>query len=225
MRILLVEDEPDMAGFIARGLKEECYALDVVHDGAKALYYAELTPYDLIILDVRLPDKDGMTVCREIRSRKIRIPILMLTARDALEDKVQGLDSGADDYLTKPFAFEELLARVRALLRRGRGETDPAIAVGDLEIDRVRHEVKRAGRAIDLTGKEYALIEYLVINAGHIVTRTMIADHVWDYGFDSQTNVIDVYISYLRKKIDKGAKKPLIHTVRGRGYMLAEKPS
>ncbi|HNX82713.1 MAG TPA: response regulator transcription factor [Candidatus Omnitrophota bacterium] len=220
MRILLVEDEIKMASFIARGLKEEDYVVDVANDGEKALFQAEINPYDLIILDVMLPIKDGITVCRELRSRKISIPILMLTSKDRVRDKVLGLNSGADDYLAKPFAFEELLARISALLRRDKIDKTGIIKIADLEMDQLKHTVTRAGKDIQLTSKEFALLEYLMLNATHVVTRTMISEHVWHEDFDSFTNVIDVYMNFLRNKIDKGHKKQLIHTIHGKGYVL-----
>jgi len=220
MRILLIEDELRIANFIERGLKEEHYAVDVADSGEKALYLADINPYDLIILDLMLPDMDGFSICTELRGRGIETPILILTAKDSLKDKVQGLDLGADDYLTKPFAFEELLARVRALLRRNRTEKQTLLTMADLELDQVTHRVKRAGRDIPLTAKEYSLLEYLMLNAHQVVTRTMISEHVWNEDFDSFTNITDVYINYLRNKIDKGFDKPLIHTIRGVGYML-----
>lgn len=220
MRMLLVEDEKKIANFIERGLKEENYVVDVAYDGEKALFLAEINPYDLIVLDIMLPGKDGITVCRELRSKKIDVPVLMLTAKDRLGDKVLGLDAGADDYLTKPFAFEEFLARVRALLRRERIDKTTTLKVADLELDQLTHKVKRARKEIILTSREYALLAYLMLNAHQVVTRTMISEHVWHEDFDSFTNVIDVYINYLRNKIDQGFKKSLIHTLRGRGYIL-----
>jgi DNA-binding response OmpR family regulator len=222
MRILLVEDEVKMASFIARGLKEEDYVVDVANDGEKALFQAEINPYDLIILDVMLPVKDGITVCRELRSKKITVPILMLTSKDRVRDKVLGLNSGADDYLAKPFDFEELSARISALLRRNRDDKTGILKIGDLELDQLRHKVKRAGKEIQLSSKEFALLEYLMLNANHVVTRTTISEHVWHEDFDSFTNVIDVFISFLRNKIDKDFKKPLIHTIHGKGYTIRE---
>lgn len=222
MRILLVEDELKIANFIERGLKEEHYAVDVVYNGEEALNMADMNPYDLIILDLMLPDRDGLSVCRTLRNNKIDTPILMLTAKSGIRDKVSGLDSGADDYLTKPFAFEELLARVRALLRRKTGEKVTLLKIADLELDQLTHKVKRAGKEIKMTSKEYALLEYLLLNANQIVTRTMISEHVWNEDFDSFTNITDVYINYLRNKIDKGSDKQLIHTIRGVGYIVKE---
>lgn len=220
MRILVVEDDPKLAGFIERGLKEERYAVDTVRNGEDALSYACSIDYDLVLLDLVLPGKDGTDVCRELRERRRRVPILMLTARDRVNDKVQGLDAGADDYLTKPFAFDELLARIRALLRRKNMIGERMIRVADLQLDQSAHRVSRAGREIELTGREYALLEYLMVNAGRTVTRTMISEHVWNESFDTYTNVIDVYIAYLRNKIDRGRDTKLIQTVRGIGYRL-----
>lgn len=222
MRILLVEDEKRLAASIARGLKENRYIVDRANDGENALFLAEVNPYDLIILDIMLPKKDGITVCRELRGKGIHVPILMLTAKHTLKDKVLGLESGADDYLTKPFEFLELLARVGALLRRNTQNKTTSLRIADLEIDQVQHKVVRAGKEIDLTSKEYALLEYLMLNAGAAISRTMISEHVWNEEFDSLTNFIDVYINYLRNKVDKGFEKKLIHTVHGTGYVLKE---
>ena len=220
MRILLIEDEKKIASFIKRGLKEEHYVVDIAYSGLKGLSLLEINTYDLIILDIMLPDKDGISICKEIRNKKIEVPVLMLTAKSAVEDKIIGLDSGADDYLTKPFAFEELLARARALLRRKRVEKATNLKVADLELDQLTHKVKRAGKEINLTSKEYALLEYLMLNANQVVTRTMLSEHVWTEDFDSFTNIIDVYINYLRNKINKGFDRKLIHTIRGTGYIL-----
>lgn len=220
MRILVVDDERKVASFIQRGLKEKHYAVDVAHDADNAMMLAEVNPYDLIILDVLMPGKDGITICKELRKNKVATPVLMLTARNALRDKVRGLDVGADDYLTKPFEFEELLARVRALLRREIREKDSLLKVGDLELNQLTREVKRQEKPIILTSKEYALLEYFMLNANHVITRTMISEHVWEEDFDSFTNVIDVYVKHLRDKIDKGFGKSLIHTIRGAGYSL-----
>lgn len=222
MRILLVEDEEKIASFVARGLKEARYVVDVAADGEKGLYMAEVNEYDLLILDIMLPGKDGISVCRELRSKKIDIPILMLSAKDTTDDKVRGLNFGADDYLAKPFAFKELLARVQALLRRSSPVKGGILKIGDLELDQLTHKVSRGGKEIDLTSKEYALLEYMMLNAGKVITRTSISEHVWHENFDSFTNVIDVYMNYLRNKIDKGFKKPLIRTVRGSGYIIQD---
>lgn len=221
MRILVVEDEYKLAQFIRRGLKEEGYAVDSARDGQEGYFMASTNEYDLLILDLMLPGMDGLSLCRKLRQEKIPVPIFMLTAKDAVPDKVRGLDAGADDYLTKPFDFDEFLARVRTLLRR---ETQQAglLQVADLALDRLAHKVKRGDKEIVLTAKEYALLEYLMQNAGKVVSRTMISEHVWDINFDTFTNVIDVYVNYLRNKIDLGHKKKLIHTLRGRGYILKE---
>ncbi len=220
MRILIAEDEKKIADFIRRGLKEEGYAADLAASGPKALELAAENDYDLLLLDLMLPGKDGFAVCSELRSAGFFAPILMLTAKDAVEDKVRGLDSGANDYLTKPFAFEELLARVRALLRTRPGESSLVLKAGALELDLAAHKASLSGRELELSAKEFALLEYLVRNKGRIVTRTMIAEHVWDINFDTGTNVIDVYINYLRRKLEKGRVKGVIQTVRGKGYVL-----
>jgi heavy metal response regulator len=222
MRILIIEDEVRIASFIERGLKEERYIVDVAHTGEKGLFQAEVNPYDLIILDIMLPDIDGISICKRLRENGISTPILMLTAKNRVQDKVLGLDSGADDYLTKPFAFEEFLARVRALLRKNREEKVTTLRIGDLELDQIKHTVQRAGQDLSLANKEYALLEYLMLNANQVVTRTMISEHVWNEDFDSLTNVFDVYIHRLRSKVDKGFSKQLIHSVRGVGYVLKE---
>lgn len=220
MRILVVEDEKKIASFIQRGLSEQHYTVDVAYDGDEGLYLAEINPYDLIILDIMLPGKDGFAICRELREQNNDVPILMLTARDDVSDKIYGLDSGADDYLTKPFAFGEFLARVRVLLRRNRTGKTTTLKVADLELDQLTHTVTRAGENIELTATEYALLEYLMIHAGQVVTRTMISEHVWNQDFDSYSNVINVYVNYVRKKVDAGFSRKLIHSVRGRGYMI-----
>jgi heavy metal response regulator len=222
MRILIIEDEKKVADFIKRGLKEEGYSVDVSYDGEEGHFQASTNEYDVIILDLMLPKIDGVSLCKKVRQEKITTPILMLTAKDSIKDKVTGLDSGANDYLTKPFSFEELLARIRALLRKSETATPTKLQIGDLIFDLLTHKVTRVGKEIILTNKEYALLEYLMRNAGSIVTRTMISEHVWDINFDTFTNVIDVYANYLRNKIDKGHKKKLIHTIRGRGYTIRE---
>jgi heavy metal response regulator len=222
MRILLVEDEKKIAGFIKRGLTEEKYIVDTAFDGEQGLYLAEVNPYDLIILDIMLPLKDGISVCRELRENHINIPVLMLTAKDEVKDKVLGLDCGADDYLTKPFAFAEFLARVRALMRRKTRSKSPILEAADLRLDQLTHKVTRAGKEIELSSKEYMLLEYLMLNANTVITRTMILEHVWHEDFDNFTNIIDVYINYLRKKIDRDFTKKLIRTIRGTGYILKE---
>ncbi len=222
MRILVVEDEKKVAGFIKKGLEEETYAVDVAVDGEEGFAMAEANQYDLIVLDLMLPKIDGFEVLTRCREKKINTPILLLTAKDSVEDKVTGLNKGADDYLTKPFAFSELLARIRSLLRRGQGETKTVLSLADLSLDMVSHKVNRNGQEVELTGKEYSLLEYFIRNQGKVLTRTMIAEHVWDYNFDTFTNVIDVYINHLRKKIDKDHPKKLLHTLRGVGYVLKE---
>ncbi len=222
MRILVVEDERKIADFVKRGLREEGYAVDAAYDGEEGLFLAKTNDYDLVLLDLMLPKLDGLAVCRKLKEAKVKAPIIMLTAKNTVRDKVLGLDSGADDYLTKPFAFEELLARIRAMFRKTEALTPTKLKVADLELDLVTHKVMRGSKDIDLTAKEYSLLEYLMRNQGTIVTRTMISEHVWDIDFDTFTNVIDVYINYLRNKIDSGFKSKLIHTVRSRGYILKE---
>jgi two-component system copper resistance phosphate regulon response regulator CusR len=224
VRILLVEDETRVAGFIAKGLREQSYAVDISVDGEAALYMAAVNEYDLVILDVMLPRKDGWAVCRELRASGSGVPILMLTARDAVDDRVAGLDAGADDYLAKPFDFKELLARLRALGRRPAPLRRDVLKADDLALDTASHAVSRGGRPISLTAKEYALLEFLLINQGRVVGRERIAQHVWDENFDPFSNVIDVYIRRLRSKLDSGAGRRLIHTRRGEGYMLGAEP-
>jgi len=219
VRILVVEDEKKIADFMRNGLREEGYAVDVAYDGEEGHSLASIHEYDLIVLDLMLPKMDGLALCRKIRERKASTPLIMVTAKTAVRDRVTGLDAGADDYLTKPFAFEELLARVRALLRK-KDAAPTVLGVADLTLDLLAHRVVRAGVEITLTTREFALLEYLMRNAGVVVTRTMIAEHVWDINFDTDTNVIDVYINYLRRKIDDAHAQKLIRTVRGRGYVL-----
>jgi DNA-binding response OmpR family regulator len=220
MRILLVEDDAQIARFIRKGLTESAYAVDVVTTGETALYEASVGNYDAIVLDVIIPSPDGFEVSRRLRAEKINVPILMLTARDAVSDRIEGLDAGADDYLVKPFQFAELLARLRALLRRGGPTHTTVITVGGLEIDTRSHRVRLDSRPIALTTKEYALLEYLARNAGRIVGRAEIADHVWDEEFDPFSNLIEVYVNRLRRNIERVSDKKLIQTVRGAGYML-----
>jgi len=222
MRILIAEDDRKVAGFLKKGLKEEQYAVDVCYDGEDALFQAQVNQYDLVILDVMLPKKNGFSVCKEIRKEGNLTPILMLTARDQLEDKVKGLQEGADDYLTKPFAFEELLARIQALLRRTQDYKTKTLKVGDLELDPVARKITRDGKPITLTGKEYALLEYLMRNKSRVITQAMIIDHVWDMNYDGLSNVVNVYINHLREKIDKGFSQKYIHTIRGVGYKVDE---
>jgi DNA-binding response OmpR family regulator len=221
VRLLLAEDDRQLRESIARGLREASYAVDDAPDGGKALFLAAVNDYDAIILDVVLPVRDGIEVCREIRRKGVHAPILMLTARDTVDDKITGLDAGADDYLTKPFDFGELLARLRALVRR-RGDVLPMeLSVGDLVVDTKKHIARRGDRLIELTTKEYALLEHLVRNAGRIVTRSEINGHVWDDNHDAFSNLIDVYVSRLRRKVDGGERVPLISTRRGVGYMIS----
>jgi len=220
MRILVVEDDKAVASFVKRGLESEQYAVDVAADGEDAQTLIEAANFDLIILDLGLPKVDGLDVLKHIRNRRPSPPVLILSGRARVEDRVKGLDLGADDYLTKPFSFSELAARVRALLRRNPKPLDIILRVGDLELDRAERVVRRAGRRIELTPREFALLEYLMRNAGRSVTRAMIIEHVWNFSFDTMTNVVDVYINYLRKKVDQGFEQKLIHTVRNVGYQL-----
>ena len=220
MRVLVVEDERRLAGIVKRGLLEEGYSVDAVYDGEEAEFAAENTPYDLIILDIMLPKKDGIAVCRDLRAKNNNTPILMLTARDTVEDRVKGLDSGADDYLIKPFAFSELLARIRALLRREASPRNPKLQVGELVIDTLTREAWRGQRKIELTTKEYSILEYFMRHPNVVITRTMLEENAWDYEFDSMSNVIDVYMRRLRRKIDEDGEESLIQTVRGAGYRL-----
>ncbi|HXG14834.1 MAG TPA: response regulator transcription factor [Calidithermus sp.] len=225
MRILVVEDDRKVASFIRQGLQEEGHAVEVAADGPTAVDLVVAEPdYDLIVLDLVLPGGDGFAVLRALRGRGVATPVLVLTARDAVADRVAGLDLGADDYLTKPFAFEEFLARVRALLRRGPGRASPVLRVGDLVLNPATREVTRAGRSIALTAREYALLEYLLRNAGRVLQRSAIARHVWGADVDSGSNTIDVYVGYLRRKIERAGEPRLIHTVRGVGYVVKAEP-
>jgi two-component system copper resistance phosphate regulon response regulator CusR len=221
MRVLLVEDDSRIARFVAKGLREQSYAVDVATGGEAALYQAAINSYDLVILDVMIPEPNGFAVCKAMRKSGHRIPILMLTARDAVEDRIEGLDCGADDYLTKPFEFRELLARLRALLRRPSRLESSTLIVDDLVVDTAGQIVSRAGKAIPMTAKEYALVEFMARNAGRVVGRAEIAEHVWDEEFDPFSNLIEVYINRLRRKIDGRGEKRLLHTRRGAGYVLA----
>src|SRR5438309_1182833 len=222
MRILLVEDEEKVSRFVVRGLTEESFAVDSASDGLTGLELATTYNYDLIVLDLMLPELNGTELLRRIRLTDHRVPILMLTARDAVSDKVEHLEAGADDYLTKPFAFAELMARIKALLRRGSIDRPNVLRVADLEVDRLSQQVRRASRRVELTAKEYALLEYLMANAGRVLSRTMIIDHVWDQSFDGATNIVDVYVRHLRSKVDDGHETRLIRTVRGVGYKISD---
>ncbi|HET7565858.1 MAG TPA: response regulator transcription factor [Gemmatimonadaceae bacterium] len=222
MRILVVEDDPRLAGTLAKGLREQSYAVDIAPDGDRGVQLAVLNSYDAIVLDVMLPKRDGLEMCRTLRGRGSRVPVLMLTARDTVQDKITGLDAGADDYLTKPFAFGELLARLRALLRRGSELLPSVLTVGDLVVDTRSQTARRAGRLIPLTAKEYALLEFLARHAGRVLGRAEICEHVWDENHDPWSNVLEVNINRLRRKLDAGGAAPLIQTRRGAGYMLAE---
>lgn len=222
MRLLLIEDETKVADFIARGLRAEAFAVDVANDGDGGWEMASRTEYDLIILDLMLPGLNGTELLRRLRRRNSAAAVLVLTARDATRDKVENFEAGADDYLTKPFAFAELLVRVKALLRRPVTQRAHELRVGDLEVDRLARQVRRAGKRIDLTSKEYALLEYLALNAGRTLSRTMIVEHVWDESFENLTNIVDVYVKHLRTKVDDPFPTKLIRTVRGAGYLMAE---
>jgi two-component system, OmpR family, copper resistance phosphate regulon response regulator CusR len=220
MRVLVIEDETKVGCFIKRALEEESYAVDLCEDGAKGLEMALATNYDLLVVDLMLPSMSGMDILKTVRRERIQAPVLILSAQSQIDQRVKGLDAGADDYLTKPFAIDELLARVRALIRRGATETPGILQVDDLLFNPATRDVTRGGQRIELTLKEYALLEYLMRHAGRVLTRPMISEHVWNQDFDTFTNVIDVYVNYLRNKIDRGRAKKLIHTIRGSGYML-----
>ena len=223
MRILVVEDDAALASYVRKGLEAEHYVVDVALDGEQGALMASDFDYDLLVLDLNLPKLDGISVLRSVRPVKPHLPVLVLTARPRVEDRVQALDSGADDCVNKPFSYSELSARVRALLRRGRPSIESILQVADLQLDRIGRRVQRAGRKIELTAKEFSLLEYLMCNAGRRITRSMIIEHVWNIGFDTGTNVVDVYINYLRKKVDEDASYRLIHTIRGIGYELTDK--
>ncbi len=225
MRVLIVEDELKMAGLLRRGLEEEGYAVDVARTGTDAIWAGSETPYDAIVLDVMLPDVDGFEVCRRLRAAGRWSPVLMLTARTGVGDRVAGLDAGADDYLTKPFSFGELFARLRALVRRGAGERPAILRVGDLALDPATRRVTRGGVPVELTAKELALLEYFMRRPGEVLTRSRMLEHVWDYGYDGDSNVVDVYVRYLREKIDRPFRRDTIETVRGSGYRLRDERS
>ncbi len=222
MRILVIDDEPGVAAFVEKGLREASFAVDVARDGITGDHLARTEEYDLIVLDLMLPGKDGFSILRGLRERGVQTPIICLTARDAVDDRVKGLNLGADDYLSKPFSFSELLARIHALLRRGQKVAINPITIADLTVDVLARSVHRGGKRIDMSPREYAFLEYLARNAGQILSRTMILEHVWDMTQDPLTNVVDVHINRLRKKVDHGYDKPLIHTIRGVGYVLRE---
>jgi heavy metal response regulator len=222
MRVLLVEDEKKVASFIKKGLEEQGYAVDLASDGKTGLAMALDQIHDLLILDINLPEIDGLTVLGQVRGKKVVTPVLLLTVRATIEDKVIGLDTGADDYLSKPFSFEELLARVRALLRRHSKSKSPVLSLADLSLDPASRQVFRGGNRIELTSKEFAILEYFLRNVGRVLTRSMIINHAWDYDYEAETNVVDVYIAYLRKKIDAPYHPKLLHTIRGTGYVLRE---
>ena len=224
MRLLVVEDSRRMAGLLRRGLTEEGYAVEVASNGADAVWLASEESFDAIVLDVVLPDIDGFEVCRQLRQAKRWPPLLMLTARDDIDDRVRGLDAGADDYLTKPFAFEELFARLRSLVRRGPRERASVVRVGDLVLDPAAHSVARGTTTVDVTPKEFALLHYLMTHAGVVLTRTRLLEHVWDFAFDGDTNVVDVYVGYVRAKVDRPFGRHSIETVRGVGYRLRDEP-
>lgn len=220
MRILVVDDEFRLANSVKRGLSEEGFAVDVAYDGEEGQYMAEAEEYDLIVLDVMLPKVDGITVCKELRSKNIKTPIIMLTAKSNIEDRVIGLDSGADDYLTKPFSFLELRSRIQALIRRSKQEASLVLKIADLEIDPLKHIIKRADNIISLTPKEFAILEYLLRHKDEVLTRTMIIEHVWDYNFEGMSNIVDAFIAAIRRKVDGGSKIKLIHTIHGVGYKI-----
>ncbi|MGH2711692.1 MAG: response regulator transcription factor [Actinomycetota bacterium] len=224
MRVLVVEDEVKMAGLLKRGLEEEGYAVDTAANGSEALWLGAETPYDAVVLDIMLPDLDGFEVCRRLREAGRWSPVLMLTARDVVSDRVSGLDAGADDYLTKPFSFAELLARLRALIRRGAQERPPVLTSGDLMLDPSTKRVARGDKGIELTAKEFALLEFFMRHPGEVLSRTRLIEHVWDFAYDGDSNVVDVYVRYLREKIDRPFERDSIDTVRGSGYRLREEP-
>ena len=220
----MVEDEHRLANIIKKGLTEDGFVVDAVYDGDEGQYLAESEEYDLIVLDIMLPKVDGLTICRELRSKNIKIPILVLTAKSEVEDKVAGLDSGADDYMAKPFSFLELRSRIHALIRRSRQEASPVLGILDLELDPIKHKITRSGKSIKLTPKEFSVLELLLRHKDEVVTRTMVIEHVWDYNFDGMSNIVDVFVASLRRKVDNKSKVKLIHTVHGVGYKISEEP-
>ena len=222
---MIVEDERRLANITKKGLEEEGFAVDVAYDGEEGQYLAESEEYDLIVLDVMLPKIDGLTLCRELRAKNIKTPILMLTAKSELDDKIKGLDSGADDYMTKPFSFLELRSRIHALIRRSKLEASPTLKVADLELDPLKHKVIRKGELIKLTPKEFSVLELLMTHKDEVVTRTMVIEHVWDYNFEGMSNIVDVFVASLRRKVDSGSNKKLIHTLHGVGYKVSEDPN
>jgi DNA-binding response OmpR family regulator len=223
LRLLVIEDEPSLLKIIEKRLKEEGYNVDTAKNGREGENYIYSADYDCIILDIMIPFIDGLSLLRKIRAKKIATPVLLLTAKDSIEDRVVGLDTGADDYLVKPFSFDELLARVRALLRRQKEKRDLVLSVGDLQIDTLTREVKRGDKSIELTSKEYSMLEYFLRNKNRVLTKSQIAEHVWDYDFDYNSNIVEVYIRYLRRKIDENFNNKLLHTIRGGGYMIKDK--
>lgn len=222
MRILIIEDERRLSSVIKKGLMEEGFAVDTAYDGEEGQYLAESEEYDLIILDIMLPKLDGLTVCQELRKKNVKTPVLILTAKSTIEDKIAGLDSGGDDYLAKPFAFLELRSRIHALIRRSKQEASPILNIADLELDPIKHLLKRSGKVISVTPKEFSILELLLRHRDEVVSRTMIIEHVWDYNFDSTSNIVDVFIASLRRKIDKADKVKLLHTIHGVGYKICE---
>lgn len=220
MRVLIVEDEKALAQILKKGLEENAFTVDTCFDGEEGLYMIETYPYDAVILDVMLPNMDGLTILNKLRAKNINVPVLMLTAKGAIEDRIKGLNIGADDYMAKPFDFSELIARVRSIVRRSKGKPDPVIVIDDLVIDTNSRSVKRGGKEIKLSAKEYNLLEYLALNKNRVVSRTELTEHIYESDFDLDSNIIDVYINYLRNKVDKGFEKHIIQTVRGAGYIL-----
>lgn len=223
MRLLVIEDEPSLLKIITKRLKEEGYGVDSAKDGREGENYISSAEYDCIILDIMIPFQDGLTLLRKIRAKNISAPVLLLTAKDSISDRVTGLDSGADDYLVKPFSFDELLARVRAMLRRHKDKKDTVLSIGDLKMDTITRQVQRAGREIELTSKEYSILEYFLRNKNRVLTKSQIAEHVWNYDFEYNSNIVEVYVRYLRRKMDEEFKNKLIHTIRGGGYVLKDR--